>query len=526
MEVLDRRLKETEKVKRLTEKTVDFLKKGISEFKDIEDFLKDNRNFLKVRRSSIDFVKKNFKKSDKWEIRKVISQVFSALGLEIEKQNVDKIVFLLFTDVISELSPTPAPLVFEYKGYPLVKKHSIVIDFDLLPFLMETVEGLNSVKKHKTVFEIYGEDQLVTKGISKHISDLNFLILNLTDKVLYEEIIPFDQIVVQKEDRLQPDFNNIRFVIEAVFSGITEFFLGEKEILKTGLLNSDQSKKFVKIKNYVIRQLKNKDEFEYLLFAADADEESTEGRLYTVANYENQKNVFEESLNREDATNNDRIESIIWLIGIDNVNPVLLVRYFDSDDIVYYILDLLRQAQDENFLTDKFKHSVEIFLKKFFQYPYLSKGFINTKTLDKAMNILFGENLSLMADYYYYTRRYEDFLNIEKKIKEKTAQLQLKQLLAKHYTGEFSKEELINWLILIPLKEAHFLYNLFKNSLDTLPNDNEYRYVADLYTIKVSKQDIINIIGEEGIYTLILRVLGYYPYDKTLQNLAHVRFEL
>ncbi|ACO04142.1 hypothetical protein PERMA_0262 [Persephonella marina EX-H1] len=525
MEILDKHLEDTSKVDKVVERSVDFLKKEIQSFRDLESFLKDSGNFLVIRRSCVEFVRREFKDLNKWETRKAVSEIFKKLDFKIDQQNLDKLVFLFFTDAVCETSPTPSPLVFDYNGNIFVKRHSIAIDFDLVPFLMESIENLNSVKKHQAVFKIYPEDQLVTKGISKHVSDLNFLILDLLEKVLYEEVIPFDTVVIHKGKELKPDLDILKLGIESVFSGITEYFLGEKEILKTGILNKKQSSIFVKVKNYVIDQLKDKDELEYLLFTSDADEESTEGRIFTVLDYTNQKNVFEESLKREDATVNDRIESIFWLLGIDNINITLLVMYFDTDDIVYYILELLRQAQDEGFLTERFKRSVKSFLENLFQYPYISKGFMNQKTLDKAMRILFEDDKKLMADYSYYTKRYDQFLEITKDIQDKDPYTQLRQLTARYLKGDISKEDYKNWLILIPSGEAHFLYNLFSDSLDSLPYDNEYRILVDIYKKGEFVEEGKDPSEEEKIYTMILRVLGVYPEEERLKKLLNLRYE-
>jgi len=525
MEVIKKHIKDYSKLESVVKNSVNFIKEEIDSFKSLDEFLKDNGNFLILRRNCVEFVKKEFKDLNKWEIREAVSQIFSKLDFKIDQQNLDKLVFLFFTDAVSERSPTPSPLIFEYEGNILVKRHSIAIDFDLMPFLMESIEKLNSVKKHQTVFKIYSQDVLVLKGISKHVSDINFLILNLLEKAIYEEVIPFDSVVLQKGKELKPNLDLLKLGIESVFSGIIENFLGEKEILKTGVLNKNHSKIFVKVKNYVIDQLKDQNELEYMLFTADADEESTEGRLLTVLDYSNQKNVFEESLKREDATTNDRIESIVWLIGLNNLNLTLLVRYFDTDDIVYYVLELLRQAQDEGFLTKRFKSSIKAFLKKLFQYPYISKGYMNQKTIDKAMKILFEDDISFMADYYYYTRRYDRFLETVEKIKDRDPVVQLKQLTARYLTNKLSKEDYKNWLILIPLKESHFLYNLFSGSLDSLPSDNEYRILVEVYNKGEFLERDKEPFEEQQIYEMVLRILGFYPEEKKLKNLLNLRFE-
>ncbi len=493
-------------------------------FPTLEDFLKDERNVLNIRRDSLSFVRKHLNKLNKWDIRLFASELFKNLNIKMEEDTSEKFIFLLFTDAICEVFPESVPLVFFYQDFPIVKKHGIVIDFDILPFMVQTIDELSPEKKHQLVLTLYSEEELVLKGISKYLSEINFLLLNLLDKVLYKEIIPFDKVVVKKGSVLQPDKDIIRFMIQAVFAGVVEKFLNQRENL-SGLLNKEKTGYFTKIKRYIKKDLEDKDEVLYLKETAKADEESIENRLLAIRDYENQKNVFEESIKREDVPIPEKMESVFWLLGIENINPVLLVRYYDGDDIIYFLHNLLRQAQDEGFLTDNFKEEVKHFLFKLFQYPYISKGFINKKTLDKPMRLLFEDEKLLTANYYYFTRRYEKFLDIEKEVQEKTPELKLKQLLAKFYTSEFSKDELVGWLSLDTSKEGQFLYKLLTNDLSSLFETNEYRYVADLYTVKASPEEVANIIGEEGLYTLILRILGFYPYDKTLLTLAELKFE-
>ncbi len=507
------------------DKTESFLKNIEKDFPDLKTFLEDNKNILQIRKQSLSFVEKNLSDLDKWEIRSLSAKLFEKININIEEDSSIKFIFLIFTDAICEIHPEVVPLVFFYQGYPLVKKHGIVLDFDVLPFMVQTVDELSPEKKHQLVLKLYSEEELVLKGISKHLSEINFLILNLLDKVLYKEIIPFDQIVVKKGNSLEPNLENIKLAIKAVFAGLVEKFLNQKENLSS-LLNQKQAAYYTKIKNYIKKTLEDKDEILYLKETAKADEESIENRTLAIRDYQNQKNVFEESIKREDVPIPEKIESVFWLLGIENINPVLLIRYYDTDDTIYFVHELLKQAQDEGFLTESFKEEIKHFLFKLFQYPYLSKGFINKKTLDKPIKILFDEENLLKANYFYFTRRYDEFLQIEKEIKEKTPELRLKQLLAKIYTGEFSKEELVGWISLENSKEGQFLYYLLTENLINLPLDNEYRYIADLYTVKASKEDIYNQIGEEGTYTLLLRILGFYPYDKTLLNLSDIKFDI
>ena len=513
--------KKIEKVLLLAEK---FFHDKKEKYPTLEDFLGNEKNVLNIRRESLDFVRTNLKNLNKWDIRLFASKLFEKININMEEDTSEKFIFLLFTDAICEIFPDTSPLVFFYNNFPIVKKHGIVIDFDILPFMIQTIEELSPEKKHQLVLTLYSEEELVLKGISKYLSEINFFLLNLIDKVLYKEIVPFDKVVVKQGNALQPNKDIIRFMIQAVFAGVIEKFLNQKENL-SALLNKEKVGYFTKIKKYIQKELEDKDEVLYLKETAKADEESIENRLVAIRDYENQKNVFEESIKREDVPIPEKIESVFWLLGIENINPVLLVRYYDGDDILYFLHNLLRQAQDEGFLSENFKSETKHFLYKLFQYPYLSKGFINKKTLDKPMRLLFDEDKLLTANYYYYTRRYEEFLSAEKEVQEKTPELKLKQLLAKFYTSEFSKDELLGWLSVDTSKEGQFLYALLSNNLSFIPETNEYRYVADLYTVKASSNEIANIIGEEGLYTLVLRILGFYPYDKTLLTLADLKFE-
>ncbi len=510
------------KISPLLEESYTFLKDLENQSGNIDEFLKDN-SILKVRRQSLEFVKNKLNKLNKWDLRLLNAQLFDRLNINMEEDTPLKFIFLLFTDAVCEVNPEAVPLVFFYNGYPIVKKHGIVIDFDVLPFMVQTADEMSPEKKHQLVLSLYREDELILNGISKYLSDLNFLILNLLDKVLYAEIIPFEEVVVKKEVGLQPDLENIKLIIKGVFSALVETFLNKKENL-SGILNKKHAGYFTKVKNYIKSVLKDKEEVDYLKETAEADEESIENRILAVKDYENQKNVFEESLKREDIPVPERIENIFWLLGIENANPVLLLRYYDTDDTVYFLHSLLRQAQDEGFLTQELKEGIKGFFYKLFQYPYLSKGMINKKTLDKPVKLLFDNENLLKANYYYFTRRYTEFLEIEKQVKEKTPELRLRQLMSKFFTGEFSKDELTGWLSLEKSKEGQFFYHLFTDSLDSISSENEYRYVADLYTVKASVEEVSNVIGEEGVYTLILRLLGFYPYDKTLVNLLNLRF--
>ena len=525
MEIIQKHIKDRKKIDLAVENSINFIKEEASKFSSVEELVSDSNRFFEGRKSVVRFVNQEFKhkKFNKWEIRQAVIDIFDRLELNPEEDTPEKIIFMLFTDALSELQPTPAPLVFFYQGTPLIKKHGIIIDFNLLPELMQKIEELDATKKHQLVLELFPDDEIVREGVSLKLAQLNFLILNLFDKVLYEEIIPFEKVVIQKDGKLSVDKNIILFGIVSVFASLYEIFTGEKQQFKGSFYTAEFSKMFVKIKHFVKKQVEDKDEFLYLLTVSYYEEAGIENRLVTIRDYETQKNVFEESLRRQDVDTFEKIESIFWLLGIENVNPVLLVRYYNGDDIIYYLFELFRQAQDEGFSTGEFIGSMKLFLKKLFRYPYLSKGHLNKKTLDKPINIHYGEDNNFKTDYLYFTQRYEEFLETQK---ESNDDNRLKELFAKYFTKQISEDELVGWLALIKSNEGEFFYHLFNKALDNIPQQNPYKYVADLYTVKASHQDIFNIIGEEGTYTLILRLLGFYPFDNTLKNLADLRFQL
>jgi hypothetical protein len=528
MEIVEKHIKNPEKIEEVVRDSIHFIKNEASKFLDTDKLLSDSNTFFEERKAVTRFVNQHFKHSSfsKWEIRKAVQDIFSGLDLELEKDFPEKIIFMLFTDAVSELVPSPSPLIFFYKESPLVKKHGIIVDFNLLPELLTKIEELDDYKKHQIVLDLFPEDEILIEGVSLKIAQLNFLILNLLDKALYEEVVPFEKITAEKNGKLSVDRNMLIFSVVSIFAALYEGITGEKQQFKGSFYTAELSRYFVKIKSFVKKLISDTDEFEYLLQASKLEEAGIENRVITIRDYETQKNVFEESLRRDDVDTYEKIESIFWLLGIRNINPVLLIRYYNGDDIVYYIFELFRQAQDGGFLSDRFVKESKSFLRKLFRYPYISKGLLNQKTLDKPVKLLYSEDPVFNAEYFYFTQRYDRYLDMQELIKEKNEDISLKNLLARYYLKEISKEELTGWLALSKTKEGEFLYHLFAENISGLPQDNPYRHIADLYTAKASRQDVFNILGEEGTYTLILRILGYHPFDNRLKNLADLRFEV
>ncbi|WP_456463559.1 hypothetical protein [Persephonella sp.] len=524
MDILEKNIKDPQKIQKAVSNSLDFIKNESEKFTDFKEIL--NKKYIEEKRNIEKFVKQNFKNLTRWEIRSAVSQIFDKLQIKLEEDTPEKIIFMLFTDVLSELQPSPSPLIFFYEGNPLVKKHGVIVEFNLMPELLNKIEDLDAYKKHQIVLDLFPEDEIVTEGVSLKLAQLNFLILNLFDRAVYENVVPVDRLIIQKDGKLTVDKNFLIFSVVSIFASLYEAVAGEKQQFKGSFYTADLSKYFVKIKGFVKKVISDRDEFDYILYASKLEEEGIENRLITIRDYQTQKNVFEESIRRNDVDTYEKIESIFWLLGVENINPVLLVRYYNADDIIYYIFELFRQAQDEGFQTEKFIKGMKAFLKKMFRYPYISKGHLNQKTLDKPVKLFYSDDARFDADYFYFTQRYDRYLDMQELIKDKDEDISLKNLLSKYYLNQINKEELTGWLALSKSNEGKFLYHLLTDSLGSLPQENPYKAVADLYTLKASHQNIINKIGEEGIYTLIMRILGFYPYDKTLINLADLRFEI
>ena len=469
-----------------------FLNSDKDDREKVLEFRKDSRSFLD-----------NYRDLPKWDIRTVMYHFLDSLGINLEDESVEKFLFYIFSDVVNEEFPETAPLVFKYKDSDLVKKHPVIIDFQLIPEIVDHIEKKDDDKRHLITFNLFDRDKLLIDGISKYLSTLNFVIINILDRILYENIIPFDELFKKRDEGYQLDRERLLNIVDEIFNSLYKIAKGE------GAGDS-------KIGKLVEDIVENEREWEYITDLSNIDEESFSGRLAYIRDYNTQKNVFE-TAKKSDLNETEKLENILFLLGITNVNPILLIRYFDGDDILYTVFNLLRNAQDDRYLTDNLKRAFKFFLQKLFQYPYLSERYLNRNILDKALNFLYADDKEFMLNYLYFTGRYDEFLEGFNNI-DITPELQLKQLLAKYFTGEFSQEELLSWLVLVPLDEAYFIFHLLKKSLDSLPLQNKYKYIAELYNMKLPVEHIIEAIGEEGFYTLVGRILGFYPYDKTLKN--------
>ncbi len=521
IKLINSNVKDLQKVDKLKEISVNFINATEAKYKS-SDF-NDPYVIENVKEYIDKFAKKNVKgQFDKWTIRSAFYDLLSDLNLNMEEQNIKKIIFILFTDSVSENVPESTPLIFWNDNQPIVKRHPSVLEFDLYPNLIEGILNLNPEKKHQLVIDFYPDDLLLIEGISKYLAVMDYIIFNLFEKVLFNRIIPEEQIVYKKDGKITLSQQNLQFVIETIFLSLLDIISGEKTQIPIAEKNS---KNFIKVKNFIKRIFKEQNELKYLKLIAVEDERTTENRSSLAVDYSVQENVFKEAVKREGVSDVGKIEAPLWLIGIGNLKLPLFVRYFDGDNILEYVDYIFNLSIRDKFNTEFLIKNLKSFLQNLFEYPYLSKSYKNKNLLNDLILELFKNDLKTQADYFYFTRQYKRFNETSKNIENKDNLLNLKILLSKFYTDEISKDELVNWLSLMQDETSQFFYHLLTNTLDSYGFTNYFKYVIDLYKVRASHNEIFQIIGEEKTYEIILKVLGIYPYDKTLINLANIKFE-
>ncbi len=522
LKLIDSNIKDLEKIDKLQEISVNFVNATTAKYQNYD--FSDNTVVKEVKGYIDKFVKKNIKgKFNKWEIRKVFYSLLSDININIEDQSIAKIIFILYTDSVSENVPESTPLIFWNDDQPIVKRHPAVLELDLYPNIIEEIINLNPEKKHQVVIDFYEDDLLLVEGISKYLAVLDYFIFNLFEKVLFSSIIPQEQVSYLKDGKIVLNKQNLKFVIETIFLSLLDIISNEKTQIP---VSEKSSKNFIKIKNYIKRIFKDSNELEYLKLVSVEDERTTENRSALAVDYSVQENVFKEAVKREGVSEVGKIEAPLWLIGIGNVKLPLIVRYFDGDNILEYIDYIYKLSVKDNFSTLFFKTNLKTFLKSLFDYPYLSKNYKNQKLLNDIISDIFKDDSLSIANYLYFTRQYEKFNKIVKSVENKDNLTNLKVLLSKFYTGEISKEELLNWLSLMQDETSQFFYNLLNNTIDSYGFTNYFKYVIDLYKVRASHNEIFDVIGEEKTYEIILKVLGIYPFDKTLINIANIKFEV
>ncbi len=384
----------------------------------------------------------NKEKLDKWQIRKIVDEIFQKANIELESDSIKKIIFLLITDIINERLPSPSPLAFNYKGSLIPKRNAIITDFELFPFLKETADRLNAEKKHLLVFEIFPDGKVVSEGVSYYLNVIDYILFLLLDKALYEEVISIDKILEEKAGTLTVNEKNLSYLIKFLFLSLYEFFTGKKETLKSSLLNKDLTKSFIKAKKLVKDTFSDKKEKEYLINLAVEDEKLSENRKEYISQEEVQENIIMEAKNRN-ASEVDKIDAVVWLIGLNNLNANTFLKYFSIEDFIKFLEILEKDIEKEK---EFYKNSLENFFIRTLNKPGLMdkekavklEPFIKTNFPEIYPNLMF-----ILGNYKEYLE------NAEKK----DINDELKILYARYKTGEIDEKEFKNWLMLYEGKE-------------------------------------------------------------------------
>lgn len=420
---------------------VKFLKAEEEKFQSIEEVFKENNFYeekLKIVRFINDLMNKN--KLSRWQIRKLVAEIFEKAGINLETDNIKKVLFLVLTDAVNERRPSPSPLYFLYHNHKIPKRHAIITDFNLYPFLKEKVNELTPEKKHLILFSIWTEGSLIKEGVSYYLSILDYFLFLLLDRALYEELISLNEILKEKNKTLIIDEKNFAFLINILFNGLYQYYTGKKGTL--GILSKDKIKYLVKAKKFVKEVLSDEKEEEYLINLAIEDELLSENRKKYLKQEDVQRQIFQEAKQR-DVSEIDKIDAVSWLIGLENLVPEVFFEYFSLDDFDSFIPQL-----EEDIAVDKEKlyEGLEIFLRKLFNNPALYNG----KSLNNIASLIDKKISSLKSDFIFWKGDFENFLkqNLKENINS-----DLKKLYSKYKLGQIDRDEFKNWLTLFEAKE-------------------------------------------------------------------------
>lgn len=330
---------------------VKFLKTEEEKFQSLEELFKENNFYeekLKIVRFTNDLINKN--KLSKWQIRELVAEVFEKAGINLETDSIKKVLFLVSTDSINERITSPSPLYFPYHNHKIPKRHTIITDFNLYQFLKERVNELNSEKKHLILFSIWTEGSLIKEGVSYYLSILDYFLFLLLDRALYEELIPLDEILKEKDKTLIVDEKNLAFLINILFSRFYQHYTGKKETLR--ILSKDRTKYLMKVKKFVKKVLSYEEEKEYLIHLAIEDELLSENRKEYLKQEDVQRQIFQEAKQRE-VSGTDKIDAVCWLIGLENLVPEVFFENFSLEDF-------------DNFLKLNLEENINNDLKKLY----------------------------------------------------------------------------------------------------------------------------------------------------------------
>lgn len=429
---------------KLTESLFKLLKDKSDEY-NIEE-LTNEENFFNLKKEIVRQVNNilNKEKPNKWQIRDSVNNLFKLASIDLEENNIEKLIFLLITDAINERIPSPSPLYFEYRGHIIPKRNAIITDFELFPELKEKVNQLNPEKKHILVFKIFKDGEIISKGVAYYLSVIDYLIFLFLDKALYEEVIDINKILKEKDGNIEVSKKDINFLIDTIFSGLYEFFSGEKERFKASILDKDYSKYFIKGKKLIKESLSDEKEKELLIKIAIEDEKLSENKEDFVKNPEVQENVFKEASER-DVSNIDKIDAVVWLIGLNNLNMEIFFNYFSVDDLLKFLEDVEKDIETgKDIFKKSIKDFVENLLNEYKLYPVLKESKNLEDFIEKNTD-------SLKTELLFIKEQYNEFLEKENK---KDINTEIKKLFAKYKTGQIDKKEFLNWLSLYETKEG------------------------------------------------------------------------
>jgi len=440
---------------KITEKFLQLLKEE-SKNRTLEQVF-NQQEFFQLKKSIVRKVNEilNKEKIDRWGIRNAVKKFFEKASIDLETENIEKLIFLLITDAINERLPSPSPLAFEYKGNLIPKRHAIITDFELFPHLKDKVNQLNPEKKHLLVFSIFEDGKIISDGVSYYLSVIDYLIFLLLDKALYEEVIDLNKILIEEAGQITVNKKDIDFLIESIFSALFQYYTGEKEKLKTSILDKEYSKYTVKVKKLLSNTLSDKKEEKYLLDLAIEDERLSEDKKIYIQDKDIQENVFKEAKQR-DTSEIDKIDAVIWLIGLNNIDLDKFFKYFDINNFMEFL-----KVVEKDIETGKevYLKNLENFIEEILNNPEIYKKIKRKEEFKKFISEKF---ILLEPSILFLEESYEEFLEKENKKDKNT---EIKRLFSKYKTGEIDKNELLNWLTLYENKEE-----INKNLLEFIKN--------------------------------------------------------
>jgi hypothetical protein len=201
--------------------------------------------------------------------------------------------------------------------------------------------------------------------------------------------------------------------------------------------------------------LSDEEEENYLISLAKEDELLSENKKEFLKDIEVQKHLLEEA-NQKNAPKISKIDAVVWLVGLENINPKILFEYFSLEDFDELIPNL---EEDIEGSKKGLYEGLEVFLDKLFSLPQLFSDNLKLKNIENLIN---DKLKTLKADFLFWKGSYEAFLNQNVK---QTPNNDLKKLFARYKTKQIDEEEFKNWLYIFEAKDEidKNLLNFVKN---------------------------------------------------------------